>query len=189
MLAYGCGNPAVANVAKGGPAAQAGIKQGDVVLTYRGKDIADASALRNAVATTPTGQEVQVTVMRSGQKQVLTATVRSLDEATTALLSAVKERLGVDVRPVTTQEEERYGLESQQGVTITWLEPRGSLERAGLEVRDILLAIDDQPIESMEWLSELASTAARAADHHPGPRPPQWEYGLRPGSPAIGVTA
>src|ERR671924_1519560 len=78
----------VADVAKGGPAAQAGIKRGDVVLTYRGKDIADASALRNAVAATPIGQEVQVTVMRNGQKQVLTATVRSLDEATTALLSA-----------------------------------------------------------------------------------------------------
>jgi serine protease Do len=165
----------VADVAKGGPAAQAGIKRGDVVLTYRGKDIADASTLRNAVAATPIGQEVQVTVMRSGQKQVLTATVRSLEEATTALLSAMKERLGVAVRPVTTQEEERYGLESQQGVTITWLEPRGSLERAGLEVRDILLAIDDQPIENVERLSELAAAlqpeqqiTVLALDHRSG---------------------
>jgi serine protease Do len=147
----------VADVIKGGPAAQAGIKRGDVVLTYRGKDIADASALRNAVAATPIGQEVQVTVMRNGQKQVLTATVRSLDEATTALLATVKARLGVDVRPVTAQEEEQYGLESQQGVSITWIEPKGTLERAGLEVRDILLAIDDQPIESVERLSELAA--------------------------------
>jgi S1-C subfamily serine protease len=95
--------------------------------------------------------------MRKGQKQVLTATVRSLEEATTALLSAMKERLGVAVRPVTAQEEERYGLESQQGVAITWLEHKGTLERAGLEVRDILLAIDDQPVESVERLSELAA--------------------------------
>jgi serine protease Do len=165
----------VAQVAKGGPAEQAGIKQGDVVMVYGDKDIADASALRNAVAATPIGQAVQMTVVRSGRKQTLTATVGSLAEATKALLSTVKERLGVDVRPVTSREEEQYGLESQQGVSITWVDPQGALGRAGLEVKDILLAIDDQPIEDMDRLSELTAAlkprqaiTVLALDHRSG---------------------
>jgi serine protease Do len=47
----------IAEVVKGGPAEQAGLRQGDVVIAYGGKDVADASALRNAVAVTPIGHE------------------------------------------------------------------------------------------------------------------------------------
>ena len=45
----------IADVAKGGPAEQAGLKQGDLVIAYRNTAMADASALRNAVAATPVG--------------------------------------------------------------------------------------------------------------------------------------
>jgi len=76
----------IAEVVKGGPAEQAGLRQGDVVLAYGGKEVADASALRNAVAVTPVGHEVQVTVLRGGQKQELTAKVGNLAEANKALL-------------------------------------------------------------------------------------------------------
>src|SRR6266851_7679581 len=59
----------VAEVVKGGPAEQAGLRQGDVVIAYGDKEVADASALRNAVAVTPVGYELKVTVWRGGQQQ------------------------------------------------------------------------------------------------------------------------
>lgn len=71
----------IAEVVQGGPAEQAGLRQGDVVIAYRDKDMADASALRNAVAVTPIGHEVKVTVLRQGQKQELTVKVQNLAEA------------------------------------------------------------------------------------------------------------
>ena len=71
----------IAEVVKGGPAEQAGLRQGDVVIAYGDKDMADASALRNAVAVTPVGHEVKVTVLRKGQKQDLIVKVRNLAEA------------------------------------------------------------------------------------------------------------
>src|SRR5262249_14320561 len=49
----------VSDVVKGGPADQAGIKRGDVIMAYRDKEVTDADALRNAVATTSVGQDVQ----------------------------------------------------------------------------------------------------------------------------------
>src|SRR5262245_56872450 len=76
----------IAEVVKGGPAEQAGLRQGDVVIAYGDKDMADASALRNAVAATPVGHEVKVTVLRKGQKQELTVKVQNLAEASKELL-------------------------------------------------------------------------------------------------------
>ena len=165
----------IADVAKGGPAEQAGISRGDVIMAYGGKDMADAGALRNAVATTPVGQDVQVTILRHGQQQTLTAKVRSVAEATKTLLSAVKARLGVEVRPVTQREAARYDLEAQKGVTITWVDPKGTLGKAGVEVQDIMLAIDGKPIQGVERLAELVATlqpeqqiAVLALDHRSG---------------------
>jgi Do/DeqQ family serine protease len=165
----------IAGVVTGGPAEQAGLKPGDVIIAYGGKDIADASDLRNAVAMTPIGQEVQVIIVRRGQPQALTAQVRNLEEASKALLAALKTRLGVVVRPVTAHEAEKYGLEAQQGATITWIDVRGALGKVGFAVRDILLAIDGQPIESIEGLAELVTAlkpqqrlAVLAIDHRSG---------------------
>jgi serine protease Do len=148
----------IAEVVKGGPAEQAGLRRGDVVIAYGGKDVTDASALRNAVAATPIGHEVQVTVLRGGQTQELTAKVGNLAEANKALLAAVEKHLGVEVRPVTSKEAERYGLDRHQGVTITHVAPNGAMGKAGFEVQDILLAIDGQSIDNAESL--VALTAA-----------------------------
>ena len=148
----------IAEVVKGGPAEQAGLHQGDVVIAYGGKDVADASALRNAVAVTPIGHEVQITLLRSGQKQELTARVGNLAEANRALLAAVEKHLGVEVRRVTSKEAERYSLDLHQGVAITHVTPNSAMGKAGFEVQDILLAIDGQPIENAESL--VALTAA-----------------------------
>ncbi len=165
----------IAEVVKGGPAEQAGLKQGDVVIAYRNTAIADASALRTVVATTPVGQEVHVTVLRNGHQQELTATVRNLDEATTALLALVQERLGVEVRPVTNREAERYGMDAPQGVTVTAVDPQGALGQAGLEVHDILLAIEGQAIEGVDGLAGLVAAlkphqrmTVLALDHRSG---------------------
>ena len=165
----------IAEVVKGGPAEQAGLHKGDVVLAYGGKDVADASALRNLVAITPVGHEVKILVRRRGQHQELTAKVRNLDEATQALMATVKERLGVEVRPVTSQEADQYGMDSPQSVTITWVDPHGALGKAGLEVRDILLAIEGQPLDSIESLAQLTGAfkpqqriTVLALDHRSG---------------------
>jgi serine protease Do len=165
----------IAEVVKGGPAEQAGLHKGDVVIAYGGKDVADASALRNAVAVTPVGHEVQVTVLRSGQKQELTAKVGHLAEMNKALLAAVEKHLGIEVRPVTSKEAERYGLDLHQGVTITHVAPDSAMGKAGFEVQDILLAVDGQPIENTESLVTLSAAlkpqqriTVLALDHRSG---------------------
>jgi len=165
----------VTDVAKEGPADKCGLRRGDVVIAYQGRPVSDATQLQNEVAATPLGQEVKLTILRRGQRQELSLQIGSPEEASKAVASSVKDRLGINARPLSPREAERYGLSPQQGVVITWVDPRGPLGEAGLEVGDILLEIEGQPIESWESFLELVrslqpkqQTTFLAMDHRTG---------------------
>jgi serine protease Do len=147
----------VVDVTKGGPAEKAGLRKDDVIIGYRGKEVADTNELRNAVAETPMGTEARITALREGKREELTAKIGSLEEATKILAASVKERLGVEVRSPNSLEANKYGLSPNEGVVITGEDPKGPLEEAGFEVGDMILAINNQSIESMESFVDLVS--------------------------------
>jgi serine protease Do len=147
----------IVDVVKGGPAEKAGIKKNDVVITYRGKEIPDSSSLRNDVAVTPIGQEVKLTILRSGKEEEIMVKVGNLESAATILAASAKDRLGAEVRSLTTQELEKYGLNANQGVAVGWLDPKGPLHGAGFEVGDIILGINNQPVEGVESFVQLVT--------------------------------
>jgi serine protease Do len=147
----------VADVIKGGPAEKAGLKKNDVVVAYGGKEIADSGALRNAVAATPVGQEVKVTILRSGKRVELPVRVGNLESSVKFMAAGIKEHLGAEVRAVSAGEVQKYGLDNSQGVTITWVDSKGTLGAAGFEVGDIILGVDNQPVENLEGFINLVS--------------------------------
>ncbi len=165
----------IVDVVKGGPAEKAGLKKNDVVIAYRGKEIPDSSTLRNDVAETAIGTEAKMTILRNGKREELTVRIGSLEASTKVLAASVKDRLGVEVRPPTSAEVGKYGLDPNQGVVITWEDPKGPLKEAGFEIGDMILAIDNQPIDSMENFVDLVSLlkpkqkiAILALDHRTG---------------------
>jgi serine protease Do len=165
----------VVNVAKGGPAEKGGLKKNDVIVAYGGKDIPDSATLRNDVAQTPVGRQLSLTILRDGKKENVTVTVENLDEAAKVLAVVVKERLGAEVRLPTPKEIEQYGLDKNQGVLITWLDPKGPLGEAGFEVGDMILVIDKQPVDGMDnFIAQVESltpgmqASLVALDHRTG---------------------
>ncbi len=143
----------VADITKGGPADKAGIKKGDVVVEYQGKEVPDADTLRNLVAVTPAGQNADVTLVRNGQKESMTVQVGNLEEENKKLAATLKERLGVVVRTMTASDIETYGLENQVGVIITEVDPGGPAAEVGLEAGDAIIEINNQPVDSSEALA------------------------------------
>ena len=73
--ASGTHGVAIAGVDRSGPAAKAGIRQGDVVTAINGERIESARGLIRAVAGTPPGNEVRLTVQRSGHEMDISVTV------------------------------------------------------------------------------------------------------------------
>jgi serine protease Do len=145
----------IADVVKGGPADKAGLKKNDVIILYQNKEIQDSGTLRNEVAATPIGEEAKITILREGKKMTMMAKVGNLESSTKFLVASVKEHLGAEVRPPTKQEIEKYGLDPNQGVVITLLENQGPLKKAGFEVGDMILGINDQPVEGIDGLIQL----------------------------------
>jgi serine protease Do len=145
----------IAEVTKDGPADKAGIKRGDVVLAYKGKETPDASTLRNEVANTPIGEQVKVSLWRDKERKEIMVTVGNLESATKIARASLEERLGGEFRAITSKEVEKYNLESQSGVVITRVDPKGALAEAGFEVDDIILGINGQPIDDPSTFAEL----------------------------------
>jgi serine protease Do len=165
----------IADVMKGGPADLAGLKKGDVVLEYNGEKVTDSSFLRNKVAATTIGKEAKLVVWRDKKEMQVTVKIGNLEELTQRLVAIVKQRLGVEVAPVTSQETARYGLPSNEGVEIQWVDPKGPLGKAGFEVGDLILAIDRVPVHSVDdFVNTVGSLpphqkiALLARDHRTG---------------------
>jgi serine protease Do len=69
----------IESVIEGSPAERAGLKRGDVVTAFNGQPVVDTNSLRNAVAGTPPGTEVTLTMMREGREQQLRVTLGELN--------------------------------------------------------------------------------------------------------------
>ena len=91
------------------------------------------------------------------------------------MAASVKERMGAEVRPLTSMKVGKYGLETKQGVAIRWLDVKGPLKEAGFELRDVILGMDNQAIGDVESFVQLTSslkpkqkTSLLALDHRSG---------------------
>jgi serine protease Do len=143
----------VSEVHKASPAEKAGLKQGDVVVAYNGKEIRDASQLRNEAATSPIGREVKVTVLREGKKRELPVRIESMESRAQASALPIQERLGITVRPATSKEASRLKLRPGQGVIISRVEAGSPGAKAGLEPGDVILEVNEIPLSSAQDLS------------------------------------
>jgi len=114
--------------------------------------------LRNLVASAAIGEEAGLGILRDGRKITLSVRIGNLEDAAKMISASVKERLGAEVRTVTEKEMNRYNLEQDQGVAIRWLESNGPLAKAGFEVDDIILQINDQPIRGVEKFVSVVNT-------------------------------
>ena len=165
----------VLDVVKGSPADKGGIRKNDLVIAYNGQEIQDSTLFRNRVAETPIGKEATVTVLRDGKKKNLIVKIGSQEEATSLMAAAVKERMGAEVRPPSPEEVEKYNLNTDRGVVISWLDLQGPLSKAGFELGDMILGVNGQPVAGVESFAYLVSTlkpqeriSVQALDHRTG---------------------
>ncbi len=70
----------VESVTPDGPSAKAGIKEGDIIVRFDGKDVPTNRALPKAVARTTQGREVDIEIIRQGKRQVLKIVIGRLQE-------------------------------------------------------------------------------------------------------------
>ena len=148
------------------PAAKGGIREGDIITRFNGKDIDLSSDLPHIVGRTLAESEVEVVVVREGKAKKLDIQVGTLDEEDLASVSPVAptvsdNRLNLVVRSVPDDELEQLG--AKRGVLVERVGD-GPARDAGIERGDVITTIDNEWIESrrafLDRIKDLPLTKA-----------------------------
>ncbi|MEX0969717.1 MAG: DegQ family serine endoprotease [Paracoccaceae bacterium] len=138
-----------------GPARDAGIEAGDVILKFDGLDIASTRELVRRVAEAPVGEEVAVEVMRNGETVQLAVRLGRLEEAmgdvqpevSQGNSSAPAEAYGMSLSMLDNDLRGRFGLESDaSGVVITDIETGSEAATKGLRPGDIIVEVNQETV-------------------------------------------
>jgi len=140
----------VANVSKDGPAEKAGVKVGDVIIEFDGKEIKDSGDLPIVVARTPVDRRVRMKVLRDKKELPLTVSVGELKDEEVVASAPEKGELGMTVQKLTPQIAESLGLEKADGVVVSAVEPGSVADEAGIRRGDVILEVDRKPIRSID---------------------------------------
>jgi serine protease Do len=140
----------VANVSKDGPAEKAGVKVGDVIVEFDGKEIKDSADLPIIVARTPVDKKVRMKVLRDKKEVMLNVAVGELKDEEVVASAPEKGELGMTVQKLTPQLAENLGLDKPDGVVVTAVEPGSAAEEAGIRRGDVILEVDRKPVRGVE---------------------------------------
>lgn len=152
----------VAQVSEDSPAHKAGLRQGDVIVKYRGEPVTNVGDFRNRVALTAPGSKVELIVLRDGKEKTLQVTIGKLSEDKLAGTGPARSagEIGLTVQTLTPQLAEQFDAKPGEGVVVTAVEPGSIAARAGIEVGSIILQVNRKPVKSAAEFQRAVEASA-----------------------------
>jgi serine protease Do len=140
----------VAAVDSDSPAGHAGLKSGDIVLGFDGKEVHSPQDLSLAVAATKVGSTSKVAVLRKGERLSLDVKVGErpgeVAEKARAAEPEAQGKLGIGVEDLTPQVAREMKLDSDQGVLVTEVKPGSPADDGGVRPGDVVREINRAPV-------------------------------------------
>jgi serine protease Do len=140
----------VGEVAPGGPADAAGLKRGDVIISFDGKEIKKIGELPLVVAETPAGKTAEVKVIRDSKE--LTLSIKVAEQPSGKIPSASglsPEGFGLTVENITPQIMSELQLKQRSGVVVANVQPGSLADDAGLKVGDVITEVNRIPVKDL----------------------------------------
>jgi len=156
----------VSDVKEDSPADQAGLKQGDVIISYQGSPVEDAVVLQRLVTRSAVGTKVPVTIVRDGHEKSLTVTIG--EQPDTAKIAAVGSSeteyafAGLAVQELDRDMLKELGFKGKmQGVVVMSIQPGSGVEKAGLMAGDVIREINRQSVRSVKDFVTVTSAVKK----------------------------
>ncbi|MEC9343300.1 MAG: Do family serine endopeptidase [Pseudomonadota bacterium] len=171
----------VGDVVRDGPADRAGIKPGDVVLKFDGKDVEEMRDLPKIVADTPVDKQVDVVVLRKGEEITVETIVGRLEDGEKLVASSEDEPqeqaepdeeidivLGMRLKEITGADREAGDISSDVvGVLVVEVEPGSNAADKGIEPGEVLVEVGQEPVstpkEVLERIEQLQKDGRKNA--------------------------
>ncbi len=152
----------VGDVVPDSPAAQAGLKAGDVIVMFAGKAMSTPQELQMVVEQTPIGKEQIVTALRDGKRMELkiNPTETPADGQARGGLHGKNseqasrlQKLGMEVQNLTPELAKQLEIKAEQGVVVTDVQSGSLADRAGLSAGAVIAEAKRRPVKSVADLT------------------------------------
>jgi Do/DeqQ family serine protease len=173
------GGALVASVSSGGPAARAGIKTGDLIVTIDGMIVDDPNAFEYRFATKPIGGTAQVGLMRQGKEVVVAVPLESLPDTPRheVEIKGQSPFVGATVTALSPALADELRLDPQtEGVVITGVAEGSPAQSIGFQKGDIVVSVNSQKIAAPADLERVSNSGGR-----------QWRVTINRGGQQISV--
>jgi serine protease Do len=147
----------VSKVLPDGPASDAGIERGDVIVEYAGTPIEEWRELPRVVAATGVNETVDVVVVRNGKRKTMRVKVGALEEPQLARAEDDASNpavFGLRAQNLTPEIAEQLGVENNGGVVVTEVQPGSPADEAGLRRGDIIVEVNRNEVKDLAELRE-----------------------------------
>ena len=159
----------VSDVLEGAPASAAGIRAGDVVLSFNGRAIETSRELQRLVAEAPLGQKASVTIWRQDHSVRLSARVDEMpppaaikEPRHAEVLQETRSVLGLTLAALSPEWRQQLDIpEKVVGVLVLGITSDSPFADVDLSLGDVIVAIDQQPVSKPEEAAERLGSAAR----------------------------
>jgi Do/DeqQ family serine protease len=155
----------VASVSSDGPAARAGIKTGDLIVTVDGVAVEDPNAFDYRFATKPLGGSAKVGLLRQGKEMVVAVALQSLPDTPREAVE-IRGRspfLGATVANLSPALADELRLDPQtEGVVITAVADGSAAQSVGFQKGDIVVSVNSQKIAKSSDLERLTNAGSRS---------------------------
>ena len=149
----------IADVVKDSPAEAAGIQEGDVIIEFNGKSIANTANLKNVVSLSTPESTNRVKVIRDGAPKTVKVTLQELPENPNQFVS--RERIttndfGLQLKRVNKTLRKQYEIDSDQdGLVVTRIDRNGEAFQKGIREGDLVKRVGTEKVESINEFNRL----------------------------------
>lgn len=137
----------ITRVIPGSPAAEAGLKEGDVILSIDDTPITDIAIYRSKLKQISSKQTISVEITRHGKKKRFSVNARPFPLAYAPELAM--DRLGIAVADLDSTIRLKYHIAEKKGVVIVKMQRGSYLDRIGVQPGDIIRRIDEDPVDRL----------------------------------------